>query len=293
MKVRSRRVTLLCVSLALFLIVVDWSPGSGEDPLGQPRSEEARGPELIVYSGDEFDGRSLCVRSTLLDMPEEEMANGEVYDWNDRISSIVVVRGTWRLYENGRYNTELDETPLEELDVTAKQAVGGWSCVVSAGSGPVRVNNRDGLFADNDISSIELLSERALLEAAERRRGVRAPGIEVFWDIDFEGRSLVITDSVAELPTFITETGEKQSWDENISSIVIRGGTWRLCEASGFNRPSGGWSVLVSARKRGAVQQSASECGGWTNDSISSIQLVSDTVMQDSAVLNREARGSR
>ena len=155
MKIRSRRVTLFSVSLALFLIVFVWSAGAGEDPSGPPRTkgtslgsyssagpEEACGPELIVYSGDAFDGRSLCVRSTLLDMPKEEMANGEVYDWNDRISSIVVTRGRWRLYQNGRCNTRLDETRLGALDVSTKQAVGGWSCVVSADSGPVRVNRR-------------------------------------------------------------------------------------------------------------------------------------------------------
>ena len=59
MKTRSRRVTLFSVSLALFLIVFVWSAGAGEDPSGPRRSEEAYGPELIVYSGDEFDGRSL------------------------------------------------------------------------------------------------------------------------------------------------------------------------------------------------------------------------------------------
>lgn len=312
MKIRSRRVTLFSVSLALFLIVFVWSVGAGEDASGP---EEACGPELIVYSGDAFDGRSLCVRSTLLDMPEEEMANGDVYDWNDRISSVVVTRGRWRLYQNGRCNTKLDATRLGELDVSTKQAVGGWSCVVSADSGTVRVNLRDGLFADNEISSIELLPKRALPEASVRRggarqitatqirsgqargRATRAPEIEVFWDTDFEGRSLVITDSLAELPRFRTATGEELSWDESISSIVIRGGTWRLCQGADFNRPRGGWSVLVSAGgfpgNHGVVRQSASECGGWTNDGISSIELVSDGVMENSAVLNREARGSR
>ena len=90
-----------------------------------------------------------------------------------------------------------------------------------------------------------------------------------------------------------TETGEELSWDENISSVVVRGGTWRLCEASDFNRVSGGWSTLVSAGMHGELRQSASECGGWTNDSISSIQLVSEGGMEDWAILNREARRRR
>ena len=125
------------------------------------------------------------------------------------------------------------------------------------------------------------------------RKSTRAAEIEVFWDTGFEGRSLVITDSLAELPTFTTETGEEFSWDENISSIVLRAGTWRLCQESDFNRPRGGWSVLVSAGEHGVVRQSASECGGWTNDGISSIQLVSDGVVENSVVLDREARRSK
>ncbi len=295
MKVPSRRVTLLGMSIAVFLLLFEWPPGStAQDRPDERRREGEHGPELIVYSGGEFDGRSLRVQSTLLDMPEEETAEGEIYDWNDRISSIVVVRGTWRLFENGRRNTELDETPLEALDVSSKEAVGGWSCVVSAGpAGPVRVTARDGLFAAEAISSIELVSDRALPDAAARRGPATAPEIEVFWDIDFEGRSLVIAGSVPELPAFTTETGEALSWDENISSIVVRGGTWRLCEASNFNRGSGGWSTLVSAAMRGELRQSASECGGWTNDSISSIQLVSEGGMEDWAILNREARRRR
>jgi hypothetical protein len=282
------------MTIAAFLFVFEWPPGStAQDRPDERRRVGEQGPELIVYSG-EFDGRSLRVRSTLLDMPEEETPEGETYDWNDRVSSIVVVRGTWRLFENGRRNTELDETPLEALDVSSKEAVGGWSCVVSAGpGGPVRVTARDGLFADDEISSIELVSDRALPDAAARRGPAGAPEIEVFWDIDFEGRSLVIRGSAPELPAVITETGEELSWDENISSVVVRGGTWRLCEASDFNRVSGGWSTLVSAGMHGELRQSASECGGWTNDSISSIQLVSEGGMEDWAVLNREARRRR
>lgn len=294
MMVRFRRVTLLCMSFVVFLIAIEWPSGSTAEDGPAERRREGRRPELIVYSGSEFDGRSLRVRSTLLDMPKEEISDDDIHDWNDRISSIVVVRGTWRLYQNGRCNTELDETSLAELDVTTKQAAGGWSCIVSAGTnGPVRLTSRDGLFANNDISSIELLSERALPRASGRRRGARAPEIEVFWDIDFAGESLVLTGSLAELPALTTESGEKLSWDDNISSIVVRGGTWRLCQAPGFNRSGGGWSVLVSPGRHRVLRQSASECGGWTNDSISSIQLVSDSVMQDWAVLNREARRAR
>ncbi len=285
MNFRYRRAILLCALLASIVFVLEKSSES---------VARGRKPELIVFSGDEFDGRSLEVHGSLYDMTRETNADGSIHAWNDSISSIIVVRGTWRLYQNGRCNTRLDDTPLKRLDIRKKEAAGGWSCIVSASPDrPLRLTTHDGVFADDDISSIELVSDKALPDVSRRKRSEKAPEIVVFWDNEFQSRSLKIKESVADLAALITATGEELNWEDNISSIIAKGGTWRLCQNRDFNRSAGGWSLLVSAGRRGDVAQSASECGGWTNDDIASIELVSDTVLEDWAVLNREARKTR
>jgi hypothetical protein len=76
---------------------------------------------------------------------------------------LIVVSGTWRLFQNGRSNTKLDETPLEALDVRSKEKESGWSTLVSATSrGPLELRSgaAGGFF--RDISSIELVSAENL-----------------------------------------------------------------------------------------------------------------------------------
>ena len=93
-------------------------------------------------------------------MPKSTDEEGKDYDWNDQISSIRVVRGTWMLFENGRANTKLDDSALEELDITEKTPVGGWSALVSASSvGPVEYcSSESGSWGNDTISSIILIS---------------------------------------------------------------------------------------------------------------------------------------
>ena len=131
---------------------------------GGSDSSAQSGPLLKVYWDTEFGGRCLEVTGDLLDLPKGVDEEGNEYDWNDQISSIIVVRGTWRLYEHGRANTELDETPLEELDLSEKAPVQGWSVLVSGSSqGPVEYPTPESAGFKNDrISSIELVSEENL-----------------------------------------------------------------------------------------------------------------------------------
>jgi hypothetical protein len=126
-------------------------------------AQAGAGPEIILYSGEAFSGRSLSVTGTLYDMPKLSDAAGEVWDWNDQVRSFVVVSGTWRLYQNGRCNTAIDETPLESLQVRTKAAADGWSGLVSATSaGSLEVPFPGAIGLGPDISSIELISSANL-----------------------------------------------------------------------------------------------------------------------------------
>ena len=59
-------------------------------------------PRLILYSGEDFTGRSIEVADTLLDMPVQIDPDGTRFDWNDSVHSIVVVSGTFRVWRHGR-----------------------------------------------------------------------------------------------------------------------------------------------------------------------------------------------
>lgn len=116
-------------------------------------------PLLMLYWEEDFQGRALEVTGSVPDLPLEADAFGNTFDWNDEVRSVVVVSGTWRLFQNGRSNTKLDETPLEALDVRAKEKESGWSTLISATStGPLEIRNGavGGFF--RDVSSIELVS---------------------------------------------------------------------------------------------------------------------------------------
>lgn len=126
-------------------------------------SAQAGQPTLIVYWEDDFQGPALEVRGSLPDLPVQVDASGNALDWNDRVRSVVVVSGTWRLYQHGRSNTKLDDTPLSALDVRAKEKEAGWSCLVSATSkGPLALPNGSAGGFYPDISSIELVSAENL-----------------------------------------------------------------------------------------------------------------------------------
>jgi hypothetical protein len=120
-------------------------------------------PKLVLFWEEGFKGRSLEVTSSLADLPVESDLFGNRFDWNDEVRSLIVVKGTWRLYQHGRLNTRLDETPIESLDIVSKDRQAGWSCLVSATSqGPLEVPSAavGGFF--HDISSIEFVSAENL-----------------------------------------------------------------------------------------------------------------------------------
>lgn len=128
------------------------------------QSSDAR---LIIYWEPNFRGPSLEVTDTLLDMPVVTDENGAEFDWNDQVRSVIVVSGTWRLWRHGRCNSKLDETPLEALDITTKERIRGWSCLISAtSSGPLRLANCAAGGFSHDVSSIELVSEQNLADWA-------------------------------------------------------------------------------------------------------------------------------
>ncbi len=120
--------------------------------------------QIILYSGENFTGRSMTITDTTFDLPSVFNESGEeVFNWNDEVRSVIVVGGTWRLYENGRCNTQLDDTKLQDFSAKLKPVVGGWSSLVSATSmGPFKIPSVAVGGIWRDVSSVELISTQNL-----------------------------------------------------------------------------------------------------------------------------------
>jgi hypothetical protein len=129
----------------------------------RPSSAAETAPKLLIFYEENFQGPSLELSGSLLDLGLIADGNGVEFDWNDHVKSVIVVSGAWRLAQHGRGNTEIDDTPLELLDLRTKRRVPGWSCLLSATStGPLEIPRAAlGGFAP-DVSSIELVSEKNL-----------------------------------------------------------------------------------------------------------------------------------
>jgi len=120
-------------------------------------------PEIVIYSLPNFKGNSLRISKNTLDLPLEELEDGTIFDWNDNVGSVRVIGGTWRLYQQGRFNRELDDTPEERVDINTTRSVSGWSNIISATSkGPLEIKVMEEAGMDRDVSSIRLISENIL-----------------------------------------------------------------------------------------------------------------------------------
>lgn len=129
----------------------------------KPEAKAFGDPEIIVYSGPNFTGKELTLTHSMFDLPKEDLGDGKVFNWNDNIRSVVVVSGTWRLFEHGRANTTLDGEKIEHFNRDNKAEVPGWSTLVSADSRGVLELGQPGVGGWGDgISSVHLVSDRNL-----------------------------------------------------------------------------------------------------------------------------------
>jgi hypothetical protein len=145
-----------CLAGTLIFGYVSWS--------GRLVAGAAGGAQIILYEGEDFTGNSVTLGDTCFDLPVHKNASStEEFNWNDEVRSIVIVKGTWRLYQNGRCNTLLDDSTAAETSVKGRLPVGGWSTLISATSrGPLRIPNVAAGGIWRDVSSVELVSDQNL-----------------------------------------------------------------------------------------------------------------------------------
>ena len=131
---------------------------------GERSSTAQTQPGLEIFMKENFQGPSVVVTGgSLIDMPVLKDQNGVEINWNDHVGSVIVHGGTWALYEHGRAGTELDDTPLDQLDLGTKRKIDGWCCLISASSkGPLSIPRPALGGFTRGVSSIVLVSEKNL-----------------------------------------------------------------------------------------------------------------------------------
>jgi hypothetical protein len=158
MKLRIALVVCLATAALYLALHLNGRRAKAPQALGQ-----VQGPQIVLYTGENFTGRVINLETHLFDLPKDQEPDGSLFDWNDKVRSLIVVKGTWRLYQNGRLNTGLDSTPIENFDIQTKQAAEGWSALVSATStGPLEIPDLSEGGIGEDLSSVELISETNL-----------------------------------------------------------------------------------------------------------------------------------
>lgn len=125
------------------------------------------------------------------------------------------------------------------------------------------------------------------------------PALYLYSEENFGGRCLVVTGTLLDVPKEELRDGTTFYWNDNVKSVVVVSGTWRLCQHGRLNtrlddtaleeltpaaaKAKGavaGWSCLVSGSSSGPVEYPTAANGVWGPD-ISSIELVSERNLPD------------
>lgn len=154
-------------------------------------------PRIILYQEDNYRGAQLEVTG---DEPRIKLRN-----FDDRVSSVRVISGTWELCAD---------------DVFRGQ------CITVRRDEP----NLGRLGFDDMLSSLRPVADRrdARDDRRDERRDDRFAGgddITVYEDVDYRGASRGLGGTVANVGG---------AWNDRISSIRVRAGTWELCQDENF-----------------------------------------------------------
>ena len=165
-------------------------------------SDSRQQASIIVYQDADFRGRS---REFTGDVPDLAKLG-----FNDKISSVRVQSGHWRLCRDADYQNciSVDQGGIRDLS-----ALGLNDAVSSIQSQGRRDGWRDG---EGD-------SHRAERDVDDRRGGAVAI---LYEDAGFRGRHQEVRGSVRDL--------ERIGFNDRVSSIRISGGRWQICRDANF-----------------------------------------------------------
>jgi uncharacterized protein YcfJ len=186
--------------------------------------------QVTFYEREGFQGRSFTT--------EQRIGNFERYGFNDRASSVVVLRNRWEVCDDALF---------------------GGRCVVLR---PGRYASLAAMGLNDRVSSARIVSGNARIDDSRYAPAPRAPApvaaqVTFYERERFAGRSFTTERQVRNLERF--------GFNDRASSVVVLGDRWEVCEGARF---SGRCVVLRPGRY-------ASLAAMGLNDRVSSVRAVS------------------
>ena len=146
--------------------------------------------QITFYEREGFEGRSFTT--------ENQINNLEQSGFNDRASSVVVLRGRWEICEDARFNGR---------------------CVMLR---PGRYPSLAVMNLNNSVSSLRMASRSARVDDNRYAPAPAAPQITFYEREGFAGRTFSAENQIGNF--------ERQGFNDRASSVVVVRDFWEACE---------------------------------------------------------------
>ena len=146
--------------------------------------------QITFYEREGFEGRSFTA--------ENQINNLEQSGFNDRASSVVVLRGRWEICEDARFNGR---------------------CVVLR---PGRYPSLAVMNLNNSVSSLRMVPRSSRVDDNRYAPAPAAPQITFYEREGFAGRTFSAENQIGNF--------ERQGFNERASSVVVVRDFWEACE---------------------------------------------------------------
>ena len=150
--------------------------------------------QVTFYEREGFEGRSFTA--------ENQIGNFDQYGFNDRASSVVVLRGRWEICEDARFSGR---------------------CVVLR---PGRYPSLAAMSMDKSVSSVRMVTRNVRVDDNRYAPVPASPQITFYEREGFEGRSFTTENQVGNF--------ERQGFNDRASSVVVLRDFWEACEDAWF-----------------------------------------------------------
>ena len=150
--------------------------------------------QVTFYEREGFEGRSFTA--------ENQIGNFDQYGFNDRASSVVVLRGRWEICEDARFSGR---------------------CVVLR---PGRYPSLVAMSMNKSVSSVRMVTRNVRVDDNRYAPVPASPQITFYEREGFEGRSFTTENQVGNF--------ERQGFNDRASSVVVLRDFWEACEDAWF-----------------------------------------------------------
>ena len=151
--------------------------------------------QVTFYEREGFEGRSFST--------DKQVGNFGQFGFNDRASSVVVVRGRWEVCEDARFSGR---------------------CVVLR---PGRYPSLAAMNLNDSVSSVRMVSRTVRVDDNRYAPVPAVPQITFYEREGFQGQSFTTEKQVGSF--------ERQGFNDRASSVVVQSDVWEVCEDSWFS----------------------------------------------------------